>query len=117
MFGFANVRHFFASAIHDIKVGFQAVEKAEPEITKVEGEVNTATSDLAAVGVPGAATALTIERAGEAALGTILSEVSAAGATAEKDGLSIQLSADEYAQFKAFLSQFSTQLATFGIKV
>lgn len=87
MFSIKSVPHLIAVAIHDLKVGAKKaeagarlvlvdIEKFEPTAERI--------ADVVAKVVPGAEMAPTYERAGEAAIASILHILDAGDAAAEK---------------------------------
>lgn len=83
MFSFKSLGHFFASVVHDIKVGADAttqfLTKNEAAIDK---DAETAATVIAAADPALAPVVTSIERAGEALLGEALAAVNAVDAAA-----------------------------------
>ena len=104
MFSFKSVPHFFASLVHDVRVGAAAVEAHSAQIQKVASEAGEAAVAVISVADPVLAPlASSIERAGESLLGEALAAVSKVDA-AEKSPLTITLDVDAAQELKTLFS-------------
>lgn len=101
MFNFKSVGHFFASVVHDLKVGAQYLEAHEAQINAA---VATGVAVISLADPALAPLAVVISRAEEALLGDFLAVIEKAGDAGHADGLNLKLDADTVAAGKKLLS-------------
>lgn len=98
MFNFKSVGHFLASAVHDTKV-FLAGHQAQ-----IDGALRTGATIISVADPALAPLAIAIERASEAALGSVLAAVSTGDAAVAAKGLNLELDAATINEFKDLLA-------------
>jgi hypothetical protein len=102
-FGFDNLGHAFASALHDVHVGLSWVAR---EIPKLQADAPTVEAITGLVS-PQAAT---IERAAFAILGDVAAAVNAADQAALANGMDVKLDASTVQSVKNLIADLKPQL-------
>lgn len=101
MFSFQSVGHFFASVAHDIKTVGSFLQSHQQQI---DTTLQTGAAVVSLLDPALAPLATTIERAGEAALGEVLSAVSKLSDAEAAHGVNISLDAAAITEFKKLLA-------------